>query len=191
MTRMRQIVIGLVACVVVAAAAIVATQVGTGTTSGSDPKTVSSAAAHRQNPQRHHSRDGGQHGTNPYRPSPVIGGGRMLPPGGGVTPGSVLSPNTGGWAVASHARNTYVEAGADANHPSDGMFSITRTSYIHGTQSGDVVRVAGSGALTITKAPLGRKIVVSAQKRGNLEFKSRSGITGTLHLKDDTVTLNP
>jgi hypothetical protein len=115
---------------------------------------------------------------------------RIVGGGIGFVSDSVMNPETSGWIVASHTQDTFVVAGADARHPSDGLFSILRTSYIGGTQHGDGVRVPGSGAVTITKAPLGRKIVVSAQKHGKFEFKSKSGITGTLHLKDDTVTLS-
>jgi hypothetical protein len=53
------------------------------------------------------------------------------------------------------------------------------------------VRVQGAGPLKITKAPLGPKVVHWAQKHGNIEFNCKSGITGTLHLSDDTMTLNP
>jgi hypothetical protein len=53
------------------------------------------------------------------------------------------------------------------------------------------VKVPGAGALEITKAPLGRKVEVWAQKRGNLHFTSKNGIDGTLHLKDDSITLGP
>ena len=50
--------------------------------------------------------------------------------------------------------------------------------------------VPGTGAVRITHAPLGRSAETWAQKRGDIEFKSMRGITGTLHLKDDTVTLD-
>jgi hypothetical protein len=96
----------------------------------------------------------------------------------------------GGWIVGSHRQTTDVEAGGDARHPSNGLFSIIRTSYMTGRQTTDLVRVADSGPVTITRAPLGRKIVVSAQKHGKIEFKSESGIAGTLNLRDDAVTLD-
>jgi hypothetical protein len=114
--------------------------------------------------------------------------------GGNVfAPGSVMWPNTSGWEATSHTETTNVEAGADARHESTGLFFILRTFAlrVRHPQTTDIVSVAGSGPVTITKAPLGREVVAWAQKRGNLEFTSKSGITGTLHLKDDTVTLNP
>jgi outer membrane murein-binding lipoprotein Lpp len=132
----------------------------------------------------------GKHVKNPYGPAPAISGGRLMGGGLGVVSSGVLEPQTSSWTVTSHASDTVVVAGGDARHPSDGLFSITRSSYLDGTQKGDEVPVPGSGPVTITKAPVGRKIVVSAQKHGNFEFKGKSGITGTLHLKDDSITLD-
>jgi hypothetical protein len=191
MTSKRRIAVGASACAVVAGA-IVATQVDFGTSSASDPKTssVSSARGHDRGAHRH-GRNGGKHGKDPFGPAPATSGGKMLGPGSGFISGTIMSPDNGGWTVTSHTQDTVVEAGGDAAHPSNGLFSIIRSSYLTGQQSIDLVRVAGSGPLTITKAPLGPKVVVSAQKPGNIEFKSERGITGTLHLKDDTVTLNP
>lgn len=116
----------------------------------------------------------------------------MIGPNSGFLPSSIMWPDNGGWTVTSHTRGTDVEAGGDARNKSDGLFSIIRTYALRSrnSQTTNLVRVAGSGPVAITKAPLGRKIVVSAQKHGNIKFKSESGITGTLHLKDDTVTLN-
>lgn len=128
---------------------------------------------------------------SPYGPAPDIAGGKLVDGGIGFVSYKVMSPDKSGWTVGSHTQDTVVEAGGDAHNPSDGLFFIIRSYYLQGQQTTDFVRVAGSGPLKITKAPLGRKIVVSAQKHGNIEFKSKSGITGTLHLKDDTVTLNP
>ena len=58
------------------------------------------------------------------------------------------------------------------------------------SQKIDYVKVPGAGPVKITKAPLGPGTEVWAQKHGNFEFTSKNGITGTLHLKDDTVTVN-
>jgi hypothetical protein len=138
--------------------------------------TRSTGSVHKAKPTKHH--DG------------LISGGKLFGPGLGFVSSEVMEPETSGWEVSSEGGNTIVVAGADARHPSVGLFNIIRT-YYPSQQKADGVSVPGTGAVTITKAPLGRKIVVSAQKHGNLEFKSKSGITGTLHLKDDTVTLNP
>jgi hypothetical protein len=53
----------------------------------------------------------------------------------------------------------------------------------------DVVDVRGAGALRITRAPTGTRAASWAQRRGNIHFIGETGLTGTLHLKDDTVTL--
>jgi hypothetical protein len=108
----------------------------------------------------------------------------------GVLPSTVQWPVTSNWTVASHRQVTQVFGGADARDQSTGTFVIMRWNHIHVTQKIDIVKVPGAGPVTITKAPEGRKVVVSAQKHGNFEFTSKSGITGMLHLKDDTVTLN-
>lgn len=200
MTRRRRIMIGAIACGLVASA-IVATQVGFGASSSSDPTTSASphgtapsaGAAESAGGAPRHRGHSGKHWHNPYTgPWPGISGGKLLP-GGVFAPSTVLWPNNSLWEVTSHTQSTSVEAGGDAQHKSNGLFFIIRSYALRSSdpQTTDIVKVAGSGPITITKAPLGRKVVVWAQKRGNLEFKSESGITGTLHLKDDTVTLNP
>jgi hypothetical protein len=91
------------------------------------------------------------------------------------------------WRVGTRREETFVSAGP-------GRFVITRESPCHpryNLKHGDAVYVPGAGALKITKAPLGPKVVNWAQKRGNLQFTSKNGISGTLHLKDDTVSLSP
>jgi hypothetical protein len=133
---------------------------------------------------------GQKESKNPYGPAPAISGGKMLGAGAGFVSNEVMEPETSGWTVTSHASDTVVVAGGDARHRSDGLFSIIRSSYLTGRQRINDVPVRGSGPVTIIKAPLGPKIVVSAQKHGDIEFKGKSGVTGTLHLKDDTVTLN-
>ena len=56
---------------------------------------------------------------------------------------------------------------------------------------GGSVKIPGCGPVRITEAPLGAKVRHWAQRRGNLRFKcKKSGATGTLHLKDVTVTLD-
>lgn len=102
---------------------------------------------------------------------------------------NVLSPVRNGWEVSDHRRFTAVYAGAAGNDRSKGAFAIFRQNFVQVTQKLDVVNVAGAGALKITGAPLGRRVETRAQRRGNLQFTSKSGIKGTLHLKDDTVSL--
>ena len=139
----------------------------------------------QRNVSHHHTED-----PAPY-PDRLISGGKIVAGGLGLVSSEVMEPETSGWTVSSGSQNTVVEAGGDAQHPSYGLFSILRTSYYVARQRIDDVRVPDSGPVTITKAPLGREIVDSAQKHGNIEFKSKSGISGTLHLADDTVTVDP
>lgn len=104
----------------------------------------------------------------------------------------VFSPVRNGWRVANRGRSTIVCAGgAGAAEPSTtGRFLILRTNDRWGTQDLSHVDVPNSGAVKITQAPLGRDVVTSAQRHGNLVFKGTEGITGTLHLEDDSVTLD-
>jgi hypothetical protein len=99
---------------------------------------------------------------------------------------------TNAWVVEDHNRETIVEGGRSADGPPhDGLLAIYRFQlhpYINETNP---VRVPSAGAVTITKAPLGRSVVRWAQKRGNIQFTSANGITGTLHLRNDSVTINP
>jgi hypothetical protein len=109
----------------------------------------------------------------------------------GWLPPDVQSPVTSSWQVASHRKVTEVFAGADGADRSIGLFAIMRWNHVAVTQKVDFVKVPGAGPLTITAAPEGRRVVVSAQRDGDFSFRSASGITGTLHLADDSVTLNP
>lgn len=105
----------------------------------------------------------------------------------------VFSPVRNGWRVANRGRSTIVCAGgAGADAPSSlGRFVILRTNDRWGTQDLSHVDVPNSGALKITQAPLGRDVVTTAQRHGDLEFKGTNGVTGTLHLKDDSIALDP
>jgi hypothetical protein len=199
MTKRRRIVIAAIACGLIASA-IVATQMGFGASSGpggatgAGPSGTARSARAAEGAQRagRHRGHGGNHPHNPGGPWPGIEGGELIS-GGVFAPSTVLWPDNNLWKVQSHTQTTDVEAGGDATQKSNGLFFIIRSYALRSRppQTTDIVSVAGSGPVTITKAPLGRKVVVWAQKRGNLEFTSTSGITGTLHLKDDTVTLNP
>ena len=63
---------------------------------------------------------------------------------------------------------------------------------VHSAPSGSSSTPAafpGAGALKITDAPRGLK-AARAPGRAELRFTSKNGVTGTLHLRDDTVTLD-
>jgi hypothetical protein len=127
---------------------------------------------------------------SPYVVYPVIEPARIVSnpdPVSGTDP-----PVANEWQVGSHRSVTYVWAGLARDSRTSGEFVINRERPCHpgyNAKHHDSVEVPGAGLLRITKAPLGPKVVHWAQRRGELTFVSRSGISGTLHLKDDTVTL--
>jgi hypothetical protein len=118
--------------------------------------------------------------------------GEVFPhPSQGFTPTVSLWPVVSEWWTSDHRSLTVVDSGGDPGHRSTGVLGIFRHDYIRISQDFDIVKVAGAGALKITHAPLGPKVETWAQRRGNIEFEGKNGITGTLHLRDDTVTLTP
>ncbi len=130
----------------------------------------------------------------PYPPAKVVEPARLNDGGAcHYVPDSEFWPVRNGWSVGNRGRQTIVCAGGAGTHypPSRGSFLILRSSYRWGTQDLSFVDVPHSGPVKITKAPLGRDVITSAQRRGELEFKGTKGVTGTLHLKDDSITLNP
>ena len=112
-----------------------------------------------------------------------------LAAGGPVQPAE-LWPVTNGWQISDHRRLTAVYAGADPNRRSTGRLVIFRQNFVHVTQTSDRVDVPGTGPLTITSAPHGKAAQTEAQRDGTLEFKGTKGVTGTLRLSDDGVTLD-
>ncbi len=115
--------------------------------------------------------------------------GHQLAEGGLVQPAE-LSPVTNGWRISDHRTFTAVYAGAVPNHRSTGRLVIFRQNFVRVTQSSDRVDVPGSGPLRITGAPEGRANQTSAQRSGTLRFEGANGTTGTLHLSDDTATVD-
>jgi hypothetical protein len=192
----RTWIIGI-ACLVAAGAVGVALLVGGSSGDSDGASTVRSGGTTRAAggegsvaPRSHRSGEH-HHSENPNAgPYPDISPAKLVGGNSGPFSSEILWPDTSGWKVTSYAQSTWITAGAEADHPSVGLFGVIRSNPIRDTDTTDFVKVPGAGPVTITKAPLGRKVVVSAQKHGDIEFTSKSGITGTLHLKDDTVTLN-
>jgi hypothetical protein len=141
----------------------------------------------------------GSKGTSGHRGGPGV-------PQKGTIPARISNPNqedSGGypfseellvprnsWGAGSHRRLTAVYAGAYEGDQSRGAFVIFRQNFIQVTQHFDVVQVPEAAAVKITSAPLGKNVVRSAQRSGKLHFSDRNGVTGVLHLKDDTVSLD-
>jgi hypothetical protein len=101
-----------------------------------------------------------------------------------------LWPVSNGWQISDHRRFTAVYAGANPERRSTGRLVVFRQNFVHVTQTSDRVDVPNSGPLTITSAPQGKAAQTEAQRDGTLEFKGANGVTGTLHLSDDSVTLH-
>jgi hypothetical protein len=104
----------------------------------------------------------------------------------GTTTSILLPVNV--WTAGDCHQVTAVEAGAAGWHASAGILVITRIRGSHAAGREYVV-IPDSGAVKITDAPLGPKVVTSAQT-GELQFKGKRGVTGTLNLADDTATLS-
>ena len=115
--------------------------------------------------------------------------GEIVPGGPGPFFSSDVIAVTNGWQTSDHRSFTAVDAGVDPADRSVGELGIFRQDFVRAKQTQDVVDVRGAGAVRITKAPLGRSVVTSAQRRGNLEFVGDRGVSGTLHLKNDTVSI--
>jgi hypothetical protein len=119
--------------------------------------------------------------------------GRIIGPelaGNGPVQPAELWPVTNGWRISDHRTFTGVYAGAVPSHRSIGRLVIFRQNFIRVTQTSDRVNVPGSGPLRITSAPRGKTDQTSAQRTGTLRFEGANGTTGTLHLTNDTVTVN-
>ena len=91
------------------------------------------------------------------------------------------------WTVADGKTEVVVQAGVSTDDPSEGFFTIFREQGAD--QALDHIIVPGTGAVWISAAPLGASVETSAQT-GDLSFDSASGETGTLHLSDDTVSID-
>jgi hypothetical protein len=112
-----------------------------------------------------------------------------LAEGGPVQPAE-LWPVTNGWQISDHRTFTAVYAGANPERHSTGRLVIFRQNFVRVTQNSDRVDIPGAGPVQITSAPLGSRPQTSAQRDGTLRFTGKNGTTGTLHLSNDTVTID-
>lgn len=102
----------------------------------------------------------------------------------------VMWPVTNGWKAGNQYELTVVTAGRSAQDRSAGLLVISR----HDTRrraKGAVIGVPGAGTIRITDAPLGRSVASWAPRRAKIRFRARSGVTGTLDLSTDSVSLDP
>jgi len=100
-----------------------------------------------------------------------------------------LWPVTNSWRVSNHKNFTAVYAGANPQHHDTGRLVVFRQDFVHVKQTARDVDVHGSGPVTITSAPTGKDVGTSAQKNGEIQFRGANGVTGTLHLSNDTVSV--
>ena len=100
-----------------------------------------------------------------------------------------LWPLVNAWGAETRRRLTAVQAGADPDNPSAGVLGIFRQSFVHVRQTQTLVRVPGAGPLEITGAPTGGGAKRSAQRRGMIAFEGRDGVTGTLDLANDSLSV--
>jgi hypothetical protein len=95
-----------------------------------------------------------------------------------------------GWVAGDCHGRTYVYAGSAGWKNSMGLADIVHFGRGSKQLPGGFIAVPDSGPLRITRAPLGPKVVTSAQRRGEFEFTSKRGISGTIHLRDATAALS-
>jgi hypothetical protein len=124
---------------------------------------------------------GGQARTTPAK----IEGNKLQ---GDITTAVVSTVN--GWVVGDCHGRTFVYAGSAGWKDSMGLALIVRFGHRSNKLGGGFIAVPDSGPLRITRAPRGPKVVSSAQRRGEIQFTSDRGTTGTIRLRDNTATLS-
>jgi hypothetical protein len=121
-------------------------------------------------------------------------------PGLSYTSSTVQWPQNGGWEAETRgeAKQIFVLAGGDhhshvpgnGDRTRNGLIQILRSGNVDGHEQGNkFVVVHGTGAIRVTKAPVGKALPASVL-HSDIEFTSQNGVTGTLHLSDDAVTLD-
>jgi hypothetical protein len=118
-------------------------------------------------------------------PAALVPGGSAPVP---VSPALVRVRN--GWLVSDGRTLVAVYAGAAGDDGRNGRIVIVRQNLVAGTQSQRVLNLAGTGALTIVRAPVGAAVERSAQW-ASLGFRSANGRTGILDLRLGRAALAP
>jgi hypothetical protein len=128
-----------------------------------------------------------------YNPLPRREPAKIIPDPEPLVPTDVLQPIVNGWRAGDHRGITLVEAGLAGDDASGttGRFVVFREREQPFAQNVDVVDVPGAGALRIREAPTGSRVGHRAQRYGEIEFAGEKGVTGTLHLAHDRITLDP
>jgi hypothetical protein len=116
--------------------------------------------------------------------------GQIDPSPQGFFPRVVLNPILNAWRTSSARRFTEVDAGAYQDDRTVGVLGIFRGRSTGGAQSGNLIKVIGSGPLRIVGAPLGSS-AAAQQGDARIHFAGAHGIRGVLRLRDDKVVLQP
>ena len=157
-----------------------------GTQSGGGPGAPQNART--KNPGSRH-RNQGPPGTTMQHTYAARILGQAQSQGGPIQPAE-LWPVRNSWRVSDHRTFTAVYAGANPDHHDTGRLVIFRQDFIHVRQTARDVDVQNSGPLEITSAPTGPSVGSSAQQNGDFQFRGTKGVTGTLHLSNDMVSVN-
>jgi hypothetical protein len=94
---------------------------------------------------------------------------------------------TRAWQVSNGRTVVAVYAGVNPAQASQGRIIIFRQDVLAGTEGQVLINVAGSGALTITRAPLGVKAERSGET-GVLTLRGANGVTYTLRLAANSIS---
>jgi len=158
---------------------------GSGNPGGGGPGAPPKARTKHPGPRHRHQGPPGTKMQHTYT-ARIVGHGASV--GGPIQPAE-LWPVTNGWRVSDHKTFTAVYAGANPDHHDTGRLVVFRQDFVHVKQTAQDVDVHGSGPVTITSAPTGPDVGTSAQQNGEIRFRGANGVTGTLHLSDDTVSV--
>lgn len=111
------------------------------------------------------------------------------PVGGGSSEAIRL---TNGWTAGNHCVTTLVNAGVliYEGHHGNGSISISHFLPDDSGPSG-TIEIPGSGPIQIIGAPLGEDATADGGVRGDVRFRSATGLVGVLHLEDCSVELEP
>src|SRR3954453_18121256 len=106
---------------------------------------------------------------------------------GDITTAVIFTAN--GWVARDCHGTTFVYAGSAGWKDTMGLayiFRLGRSKQF----GGGFIALPGRGPLRIKGAPLGPAVITAAQHRGDIQFKSEGGISGTIHLQDNSATLS-
>jgi hypothetical protein len=143
------------------------------------------------NPGRLNCARSGTRERDGYQLLPRVEPARVVADPDPLVPADVLNPVANEWRAGDRRGITVVQAGLAGDDPSGtkGRFVIFRERERPFAQAVEVVDVPGAGGLRIGDAPTGRREARSARRHGELAFAGSRGVTGTLDLGSEQVSL--